>query len=101
MPHKAAFPFDDFAAYQTDLHVRLNGAQNAGLRLRFWILSNGVIHHLILHQTSILPDSRFDFLSDLRIITQELLGIFTALTNTLGIIGEPCTRFFNQACGHP
>ncbi len=40
-------------------------------------------------QTGILPDLAFDLGRNLRIVSQEGLGVLTALTETLAVVREP------------
>src|SRR5690606_31265642 len=45
--------------------------------------------NLLADQSGILPDCGFDARSHFRIVLQKCLGVFTALTDPLAVIGEP------------
>src|ERR1700694_1880596 len=45
----------------------------------------------------ILPDRRFDFLGDLRVLLEEELGVLAALAEALAVVGEPGAGLLDDA----
>ena len=43
-------------------------------------------------------DFVFDFKSDIRVVSQENLGVFAALAEFFSVIGEPGAGFFDNVC---
>src|SRR5687767_13925108 len=75
------------------------GSRNLGLFSVGVGLVAGGIADLGSDQSGIGADRRLDGLRNIGIRAQEILGVFTALSDPLAIIGIPGTRFLDDAGG--
>src|SRR5690606_10187715 len=61
---------------------------------------SAIFEKLLGNQSGILTECSFDLAGHFRVVLEILLGVFTALPEPLGIIGEPRTRLFDNTSLH-